>query len=90
MEDKEAATPLQPDVAPPPAAGAAGDDDEPEELWDDSDEEHDADAGERAAPQPPAEPTVPIRFEDVISGDFDAEVEQPGGRPAQARALAAG
>jgi len=70
IEDKEAATPPQPQAAAP-------EDDEPEELWDDSDEEHDADSGERGAPQPPAEPTVPIRFEDVISGEFDKEVDSP-------------
>jgi len=52
---------------------------EDEELWDDSDEEHDDDGEplERAAPQQPSEPTVPIRFEDVISGQFDAEIESP-------------
>ena len=70
IDEKEATAPAQPQAAQPEA-------DEPEELWDDSDEEHDADVGERAAPQPPAEPTVPIRFEDVISGQFDAEVESP-------------
>ncbi len=72
VEDK--AVPPRPDA---PAAAAPVHAEE-EELWDDSDEEHDGDeAGERAAPQPPGEPTVPIRFEDVISGQFDAEVESP-------------
>jgi 23S rRNA pseudouridine2605 synthase len=70
IEEKTAGAPAQPQAAQQEA-------DEPEELWDDSDEEHDGEAGERAAPQPPAEPTVPIRFEDVISGQFDAEVESP-------------
>jgi 23S rRNA pseudouridine2605 synthase len=68
--EKEATAPAQPQAAQPEA-------DEPEELWDDTDEDHDGEAGDRAAPQPPAEPTVPIRFEDVISGQFDAEVENP-------------
>ena len=77
IDDKETPAPAQPH-SPPGGAEASDADtgDGAEELWDDSDEEHDGDAGEGAA-QLPAEPTVPIRFEDVISGQFDAEVESP-------------
>ncbi len=70
IEEKEAGAPTLPKAA-------AQEPDEPQELWDDSDEEHDGEAAERMAPQQPAEPTIPIRFEDVISGQFDAEVENP-------------
>ncbi|ROZ72492.1 rRNA pseudouridine synthase, partial [Ramlibacter sp. WS9] len=70
-EDKSLADPA-PTAAPPVRAS----DEDDEELWDDSDEDQDGDEGEQAAPAP-AEPTVPIRFEDVISGQFDAEVESP-------------
>ena len=77
IDDKETPAPAQPH-SPPGGAEASDADtgDGAEELWDDSDEEHDDEAGEGAA-QLPAEPTVPIRFEDVISGQFDAEVESP-------------
>ncbi|MES3003198.1 MAG: pseudouridine synthase, partial [Pseudomonadota bacterium] len=57
--------------------GAARDEDE---LWDEADDDGDGD-GDGDSPAPaaagPAEPTVPIRFEDVITGTFDAEVENP-------------
>jgi 23S rRNA pseudouridine2605 synthase len=54
---------------------------EAEALWDDADEESgdgDDDAegeGPRAAREP-AEPVTPIRFADVVSGQFDAEIDK--------------
>src|SRR5512133_3021435 len=57
----------------PTAPQAAADEQPPEALWDDADREE---GGETAAREP-AEPTVPIRFEDGISGQLDAEVENP-------------
>ncbi len=64
------------------AADNDQDDDGEHELWDDGDgdddpdDDQDGDPSERQ-PQAPAEPPVPIRFADVISGTFDAEVENP-------------
>ncbi|HXD41291.1 MAG TPA: pseudouridine synthase [Ramlibacter sp.] len=53
-----------------------------EQLWDDSDGEGEADSDDEGQdrerleePQPKSEPTVPISFADVVSGQFDAEVE---------------
>ena len=43
IEEKAAAAPAQPQAAQQEA-------DEPEELWDDSDEEHEGEADERATP----------------------------------------
>jgi 23S rRNA pseudouridine2605 synthase len=72
-------------VAPATATEAA----EQDELWDDGDGEGDADADEeqqggRPARAPSkAEPVVPIRFADVVSGQFDAEVENAESAPAK-------
>jgi 23S rRNA pseudouridine2605 synthase len=70
-----------PASAVPRAAQAA----EPpaDELWDDDEDREDRDgvddedgeAGMRA--QQPSEPPPPIRFADVVSGQFDAEVDSP-------------
>ena len=52
-----------------------------EELWDDSDEDHedrdDEEGGDRARPHQVSEPPPPIRFADVVSGQFDADVDSP-------------
>jgi 23S rRNA pseudouridine2605 synthase len=70
------------DKAQAPAAARPQDSaPEAEALWDDADEESgDADddvdsEGERRAREP-AEPVTPIRFADVVSGQFDAEVDK--------------
>ncbi len=64
-------------VAAPPAQ-AEGDD----ELWDDHDADDDADEGERSlGAQARAQPPAPIRFADVVSGQFDAEVESEEASP---------
>jgi 23S rRNA pseudouridine2605 synthase len=55
---------------------------EAEALWDDADEEpgdgesdEDADGDTQREAREPAEPVTPIRFADVVSGQFDAEVD---------------
>jgi 23S rRNA pseudouridine2605 synthase len=69
-------------LAPTPAEPEAQD-----ELWDDHDgegEEDEDEDGERSArTEPRAEPAVPIRFADVVSGQFDAEVENTEAGPAK-------
>ena len=75
IDEKEAPTPVGSVVAPPAAEPRVED-----ELWDDSDGDGDGDddeqEGERSAEaRARAEPTVPIRFADVVSGQFDAEIE---------------
>ncbi|MGZ5194507.1 MAG: S4 domain-containing protein, partial [Ramlibacter sp.] len=54
---------------------------EAEALWDDADEESgdaddDAEGEGQRTPREPAEPVTPIRFADVVSGQFDAEVDK--------------
>src|SRR5512133_2489743 len=80
--DIPAADDAESKVTPAPTAPqAAADEQPPEALWDDSEDEGEDDAdrdeGAETAAREPAEPTVPIRFEDVISGQFDAEVDNP-------------
>jgi 23S rRNA pseudouridine2605 synthase len=63
-----------------PAAAAARE--EPaDELWDDGDDDEDRDEDEDddrpRQDSPPAEPPIPIRFADVVSGQFDAEIDSP-------------
>src|SRR5690242_9510052 len=77
IDEKETPAAVERAVAPTAAEPSVAD-----QLWDDSDGEGEADAdddeqdGERPAEaQVSAEPTVPIRFADVVSGQFDAEVE---------------
>jgi len=69
-----------PAPAAPPALQAA---EQADELWDDDEDREDRDGvddedgevGMRA--QEPSEPPAPIRFADVVSGQFDAEVDSP-------------
>jgi 23S rRNA pseudouridine2605 synthase len=71
MDENE--TSARADSVPPGAAeGEVAD-----ELWEERDgDADDAPDDERAAEaQPRAEPTIPISFADVVSGQFDAEVE---------------
>jgi len=62
-----------------PARGSAHDDDEEEEEEEPDEEEDDLDRARRAAEreQRNAPPPEPIRFADVISGQFDADEESP-------------
>jgi 23S rRNA pseudouridine2605 synthase len=79
MEANHTVAPADSVVAPPAAEPLVQE--VQDELWDDGDgDDDDSDddehGGERsAAAQARAEPTVPIRFADVVSGQFDAEVE---------------
>lgn len=56
-----------------------------DELWEDADRDTDTDneqQGERPARAPvKSEPAVPIRFADVVSGQFDADVESADTAP---------
>jgi 23S rRNA pseudouridine2605 synthase len=61
-----------PTALAPPAAQAEVE----EELWDDGDgDEDDQDSERSGAARATLEPTIPIRFADVVSGQFDAEIE---------------
>jgi 23S rRNA pseudouridine2605 synthase len=60
--------------APEPQMQRAAEDDDSDE---DFDRDLDDDGLEGAAPAPLAAPPVPIRFEDVVSGQFDADEESP-------------
>ncbi|MEO7391356.1 MAG: pseudouridine synthase [Ramlibacter sp.] len=65
------AAPVQPQAAEEPPADELWDDDEDREDLDDDD---DAQPGQaRQQPEPPP----PIKFADVVSGQFDAEVDSP-------------
>jgi 23S rRNA pseudouridine2605 synthase len=78
-EDKDAVQPATAAAQNP--APAKDDEPQAEALWDDADEEAgdgdaDDDAGDgRHEAREPAEPVTPIRFSDVVSGQFDAEVD---------------
>jgi 23S rRNA pseudouridine2605 synthase len=68
--------------ATPSAAPATDSAQEADALWDDADEEpgegdsdDDGDGEARRDVREPAEPVTPIRFADVVSGQFDAEVD---------------
>ncbi len=74
------------DAAPQPVAVAAstpGEAQQEDELWDETDGEADEDQdGERPRPAEAAsEPVEPIRFADVVSGQFDAEAESAEAAP---------
>lgn len=65
------------DKPPVPAAQAAPVDEDLDDGGFD-DEDDDEEGGNRRRPAaPPAEPAPPIRFEDVVSGQFDADEESP-------------
>jgi 23S rRNA pseudouridine2605 synthase len=77
--DEPAATAVDAGAGVPAAAAETED-----ELWDDGDDAdmEDDQQGERSARAPvKAEPAVPIRFADVVSGQFDAEVESADAAP---------
>src|SRR5215208_1112946 len=79
-DEKETAAPVASALAPALAEQQAED-----ELWDDHDADNDDERDDERSTeaQPRAEPAVPIRFADVVSGQFDAEVESAETGPAK-------
>jgi 23S rRNA pseudouridine2605 synthase len=75
-EEPQVSAPEEAPVVEAPLAAEAGDEDEDEEP---DEEEDDLDRARRAAEreQRNAPPPEPIRFADVISGQFDADEESP-------------
>jgi 23S rRNA pseudouridine2605 synthase len=70
-------------VPPGPARFKAADREQADELWDDSDDEQDGEYERKDQNSPAvADPAAAsIRFADVVSGQFDAEVDNPDAAP---------
>jgi 23S rRNA pseudouridine2605 synthase len=82
--DQEMDQKQTPAVVDTPVDPAAAERHEPDELWDDRDgdiDDDDLDVERGAQPPGRAEPAVPISFADVVSGQFDAEVESAEAAP---------